>query len=221
MRQPPAGHGAERHQVGAAVVVEDALRPAARTRRVVERERVPLVVGQPPLGQRRLGQQLLVRAVAEPLLVARRLVVGDVDDGQVGPPQLPQRRAHLGRQVRVGQQHARAAVVEDVGDRVGVETRVDRVKDRARQRHPEMGLVDLRRVRRHHRHDVAALHAEPLQRPGQTARTVMQRGIAVSALAVPDREPVRMDVGGPRQERQRRSAERDLLTADEGTMEVP
>jgi hypothetical protein len=151
------------------VVVQDALRPAARPGRVVQRERVPLVVRQPPLGEGRVLQQLVVGAVTEPLLVAGRLVVRDVDDDEVAAPQLTERRAHLTGQVRVGQEHPRAAVIEDVGDRVGVEARVDGVKDAARQRDPEMGLEDLRRVGREHRHDVAASDAEPLQRAGETA----------------------------------------------------
>ena len=48
LRHPPGERVADRVQVGAAVVVDDALRVAGGARRVVERDRIPLVARQRP-----------------------------------------------------------------------------------------------------------------------------------------------------------------------------
>ena len=81
VRHAPGDDVADRVQVRAAVVVDDALRIAGGARGVVERDRVPFVAGPLP-GEFRVAsaEQLLVGLRAQALARARVLRVVDVDD---------------------------------------------------------------------------------------------------------------------------------------------
>jgi len=106
---------AEREDVGAAVVEHDALGPARRARRVVDRERVPLVPGAHEARARVAGR--------DEGLVGR---AGPADDDEARRVRERRERGAVGARVaRVGDEDARLAVLEHVGDGRRVEPSVD------------------------------------------------------------------------------------------------
>jgi len=81
VRHRPRRRVADRVQVGAAVMRDDALRIARRARCVRDGDRVPFVGRRIEAHQRRLRfQERFVLVRAEPLAGARELAVADVDD---------------------------------------------------------------------------------------------------------------------------------------------
>ena len=81
VRHGPGRRVADRVQVGAAVVGDDALRVAGRARGVRDGDRVPLVGRPVERRQRRVrGEQRLVLVRAEPVAGAGVFAVADVDD---------------------------------------------------------------------------------------------------------------------------------------------
>ena len=202
-RHVPVQDVADRVQIRAAMVIDDALRIARRARRVVQRDRVPLVCRRLPgvvriaFGQKRLVVDLAQRLAA---LIAR---VVDVDHQR---PLVQQRQRLLDRrgELAVGDQRAGAAMAQHEGDRLGVEPRVQRVQHRAAHRHAEMRLVHRRDVRRHHRDRVVLADAAPRQRRCQTAAARVGLAPGEALRAMHDRGCVRIDVGRALQEGQRR-----------------
>src|SRR5271154_1100733 len=92
---------ADREQIGAAMVVDDALGIAGRARGVVERDRVPFVARRRALVSLvALGDQGLVVEPAEPLARAFVLGVGVVDRQRAGAGVL-QRRSDDGREFAI------------------------------------------------------------------------------------------------------------------------
>ena len=202
LAQAAGEHVADREQVGAAVVVDDALGIAGRARSVVERDGVPLVVGHFP---REVGiarrDEILVLDRAQPLARAGefRIVVVDHQRLHLGE------RQRLLRQLRefaVGDQHLGVGVVELEGDDGGVEAGIDGVEHRARHRHAVVAFEHRRRVGEHGRHGVAALDAALRQRGREPPRAGVELGVAAAQRAVDDRGLIGKHRGRPLQERQ-------------------
>ena len=72
-----------------------------------------------------------------------------------------------GAEFAVGDQHLGLAVLEDEGDRLGVEPDVERVEDGARHRHAIGRLKRLGHIWRHDRDSVAAPNAGLDERRGE------------------------------------------------------
>ena len=185
------------------MVVDHALRVARRARRVVER-------GSPPLVRRRLPRVRGVAAREQRLVVevaqefaARTRHVGDVDDADAA------RRPREGRlddrrELRARQQHARLAVVQHERQRLGVEARVERVEHAARHRDAEVRLDHLGRVREHRRDGVPGADSGLRKRRREPPGPFVHLRPGEAAVAVDDRDPLRPDAGGPREEGHRR-----------------
>ncbi len=212
-RQRPQVHGVARHapvddvrqrvQVGAAMVIDDALRIAGGAGRVVERDRIPLVGrGLPRVCSVAIGDECVVVGRAEPL-AARALRIVDVDDERLRLRKR-QRLLHRRREFGVRDQHLRLAVVEHEGDRLAVEARVERIEHAAGHRHAEVTFDHLRRVRQHGRDRIAAADPGTHQRRRELARTRVGVRPRVAALAMHDRKLPRPDLGRARDQRQRR-----------------
>jgi hypothetical protein len=119
--QPGDERFVERVQIGAAVRVLDAFRPAGRPGRVVDRNRVFLVL-EPALG-------LLGGRTFEKLLIGIVGGAGVVDANDGDPRQIG--RLHELCELGVEEQVTRAGVLQDVLDLVAREPRVDRDEDPA------------------------------------------------------------------------------------------
>ena len=193
---------AKRQEVGAAVVIEHTLGASRRAGGVVEGDRIPFVGGTlaPVRGIARTEQGLVVRAAE---LLARGRGIADVDDdGRLGEG--CQRLLHDRCEFRVGQQHLGAAVIQDIGDRRGIESGVDGIEDPAGHRDGEMRFEELRRVRRHHRHRLARLDAEATKRRGEPSAAIEGLGPAAATVAVDGRSSSGMRESGAMQEGDRR-----------------
>ena len=196
--EPVHEHVAERVQIGAAVVIDDPLRPARRARRVVERDRLPLVIGPEPVEIRcASGKQRLVALVAEapPLPVVLRQIVDRHHERAA--VELRQRLLHDARERGVGDQHTGAGVVQHPGDRSGVEAKIEGIEHGARHRHAEMGLQHGRYVRRHDRDRVTEADSTVHERAGQPAAALVGLGVASPHRAVHHGRPRRIDLGRP------------------------
>ena len=193
----------ERVEIGAAVVIDDALRIARRTRGVVERDRVPLVLRRPPVEPGIAGRdEVLVLDIADEVAAAGRRIV-DID--HVGPSvETAQRIGHDRRGLPVGQQNPRFAVVENEGDGLGVEPDVDGVEHRAGHRHAEMGLEYRRHVGREDRHGVALADSPCRQRGSQGQAAALGLAPREAAFAVYHRDAIRIDRCGALEEAERR-----------------
>ena len=194
------------------MVVDDALRIAGGARRVVERDRLPLVGGWRPGGARiAAGEELLVLDVAQPLAAGPERV-GQIDHRDAAPERR-QRLLDGRRELGVGEEHLRFRVLEDERDRRGVETVVERVEHRARHRHAEVRLVHRRSVGRHHRDRVAAADAEARERRGEPARALVDLGPGVASIAVHHRHAIgeRRRAAGQERERRERNVVRRVL----------
>ncbi len=180
----PAHHRAHGHQVGAAVVINDTLRPTRGARRVVERDRFPFVLGQDPWRARIApGEEVLVFEVpargGDP-----RLGVGHLDDLRCGAGHRLDRRFGERQEGRVHQHDLCLPVIEDVAHRIGIEPDVDRVEDRAGGGHAEVrfGLCgDVGQDRRHH---VARSHPPQRKCRGEPAYPRMVLRIAAAHTAI-------------------------------------
>ena len=202
-RHAPIDDVAKCVQIRAAVVVDDALRIARRSRRVIERDRVPLVGGRLP---RKFGialrDELLVVDRREPL-AARTHGIDDIDDDWLAF-ELGERFFDRRRELGVGDQQLRLAMLEHERDRVGVEARVERVQHGARHRHAEMAFEHFRRVGQHHGDGIVLADFGARERGGELPRAGVGFAPAVAPLAVHDRDPVRPRVRRARNQRKRR-----------------
>ena len=202
MREVPADDVRERVEVRAAVVVDDALRVPGGARGVVEGDGAPFVVGTGPFEPRvPLFEERLVLDLAD-ALPARCAGIIDVDDQW--------RALHPGERVRdhrrelaVGEQRLRLAVLQDERDGRRVEPDVDGVEHRAEHRYAEAGLVDRRNVRHEHRHAVPNPDTAPRERRGEAAAARVSLYPGEATLAVDDRGVVGPDRGGTLDERER------------------
>ena len=118
------GHGV---RVSAAMRVNDALRIAGRTRRVVERDRIPFVGRQIPrvIGIALREKNFIVeRADPFPRAVVHRIV--NVDDQQLAIDR-GQRRLDRRREFAIGDQDLRFPMIQLKCDRRRIEPRVQSV----------------------------------------------------------------------------------------------
>ena len=204
LRQAPGDDIVDGVQVGAAVVVDDALRVAGGARGVAERDGVPLVVGQPPRRRRvALGEERFVVHFAE-TLAGRRRVVLDVDHQRARSVEQGERALDRGRELAVGQQHLGLAVLQHEGDRFRIEPGVERVEHRARGRHAEVRFEHRRHVGQHCRDGVAAADAGGAERAGQAPAALEGLAPVAPERTVDQRGAPRIDRRGTLDEAQRR-----------------
>ena len=202
VREVPADDVRQRIEVRAAVVVDHSLRLPGGARGVVERDGAPLVVGVRPLERRvALAEERLVLDLPDALAARRRRVV-DVDDERG--------TAHPGegirddrRELAIGEQHLRFAVLQNERDGRRIEPDVDGVEHRAEHRHREARLVDGAHVRREDRHAVAEADAAARERGCEAVAARAGLGPGEAALAVDDARVVGIDGGGAFDERER------------------
>ena len=184
------------------MVVEDALGIARGAGGVVERDRVPLVLGPGPVVVGvAAGQQRLVLDRADQIAAFLRRIV-DIDD----------ERRHLRlregvcdrrRERAVGEQHLGAGMVEDEGERRSVEPIVESVEDGAAHGNAVVRLQHRRGVGRYNRHGVALGDAALGQRRGEAPAALVEFGIARAAVAVDPCRPLGKYRRGAAQERER------------------
>ena len=191
-----------REQIGAAMMVDDALRIAGRPRRVVERDSVPLVIRHPPGEIGVAGvQEVLVFQIAEAFAGAGKFRVVIVDDQRLCLGASERVFHHLGK-FAVDDEHPGLGMVEREGEDAGVEPRVEGVEHGAGHRHAVVRLDHGRRVGEHDRNRVAALDAAPRQRRCELFRARIELPVGRGAPAVDDRGHVRVDRCRARQEGQ-------------------
>ena len=145
------------------MVVDDALGVAGRARRVVERDRVPLVRRHLP-GEIRIAalNERLVVDVGELLARLRKFLVVVVDDDGAHLGESERILAHR-RELAIRDHDLGVGMIELEGDDRRIESRIDRVQDRARHRHAEVGFEHRGGVGQHHRDGIAHADAEPAQ----------------------------------------------------------
>lgn len=203
LRHVPFEDVADRGQIRAAMVVDDALRIARRPRRVVQRDRIPFVGRQRPRVPR-------IAAFEECLVVGRAVKtrrvgghrVGDADDRE--PRHLERRAVRELREFGVDDQHLRLAVTQHEEHRRDVEPRVQRVEDGARHRHAEVRLDHLRDVRQQRGHCVAAPDARAFERAREPPRARIGLAPRAAHVAVHDGEALAVHLGRARDEIDRR-----------------
>ena len=204
MRHAPGHDVADRIQIGAPVMVDHALGVAGRARGVVERNRVPLVGGRLPCIFRiTLCDEALVLRLTDALARARIFRVVDVDHERSLLEGGERARDGAGK-LAVGDQDFGPAMLEHEGDRLRVESRVQRVEDRARHRNAEVALEHFRGIREHRRHGIADAYPPARERGGEPPAARIGLGPRAAARPVDDRGAVWIDVSGALDESQRR-----------------
>ena len=194
---------AGREQIGAAVVINDALGIAGGARGVVERNRVPFVARRRTLiSLVALGDQRLVVEASQPLAGAVVFGVVVVDDQRPGLGPL-QRRADDGGEFTVDDERLGLAVIEHEGDRRRVEASVERVEHGAAHRHAIVTFEHRGRVGEHDRDRVAAHEASLGERGGELLRSRVELAI-IAAQGARGRSPA--DPERPRPSARGRSA---------------
>ena len=205
----PADHLAHRVQVGAAVVIDDALGPARGAGGVVERDAFPFVLRHDPVeGGVGGGEHVLVGRVACGGGVAA-VGVGHLDQERFGGIHLSDGGLGEGDELGISQDNLRAAVGEDIGDGVGFEPRVDRVEDRAAGGHAEMRLGLGGQVGDEGGHHVARPHAFRGKRGREAGHAVGIFRVGLAVRAIDDGKFVRIDARGAAQGRER--GQRDVI----------
>ena len=203
-RDVPRQNLADGHHPRAAVVIDDTLRVARGSRRVIERDRLPLVADRRSLEVgRALSEERLVLDLAQPLagpLVERIVEIND----EWPPVELSQGLADRRRELAVGDQDLGLAVAQDVGDGAGVQPGVDGVEHGAERRDPMVRLEYGRHVGQDHRHRVALADAPRRQCRGKPARPRVELAVADASRAVNDRGAVGINGRRAGQESQRR-----------------
>ena len=202
MRHRPSDAVTQRIQIGAPVVIDHALGVARGAGGVIDRDRVPLVRGPAPVEAGvAAGEQRLVLDLPEQIAALLRRIV-DVDDER-GYRRLRERIRNHRREGPVGEQHPGIGVVEDEGERGGVEPVVEGVQNSAAHGHAVVRLQHRRRVGGHHRHGVALANAAPGQGRGQAPAARVELGVARAAAAVDPRRALGKHRCGTAQERER------------------
>jgi hypothetical protein len=180
------GQPAEGGEVRAAVGVDHALGTAGGARRVVDRNRLPLVVDRPveSAGLRLIEQHAVVHGAGNH--ACRRFFgVDDRDDGPHRRERPEQGRDEV-RERRVDHEDDGLGVVADVADLLGGQPGIDGDEHRARQRHREVRDHHLGHVGQQARHAVARGHARRAERGGQPLRLVGEFTVGEAAGAVDD-----------------------------------
>ena len=213
-RQRPQVHGvtphagreliAIAHQRCGAVRDDDALGIARRARRVVERDRLPLVGRHPPPEVRiAFGEKRLVVGRAQEVAILGIFEIVDVDD--VGLHLGERERRPNGRcELAIGNQDLGLAVVQHEGDDWGIEPRVDRMQYGAGHGDPVMRLQHRRGVRQHHRDRVAVADEALRQGRSEPPRAIVELLVGQAHPAVHDGRTLGMGGGCPFQQGERR-----------------
>ncbi|MCY1336266.1 hypothetical protein D9M69_220680 [compost metagenome] len=199
----PVEHVRQRSQIGAAMVVDHALRVACGAGGIVEGDGLPFVGGLAALPVRIApGQEALVFDIRQPAAPFD----GGIDDVDHQRLVVEQRQCGFDyvSVLRVGDQHLCLRVPEHEGDGGRVQAHVQRVQHGATHGHAEMHLQHLRRVGGHHGHRIARPDAGGHQRRREAAAAVQHCPPARAALAVDDGCTLRVDLGRPAQEGDRR-----------------
>ena len=199
VRHRPGGRVAHGVEVRAAVMRDHAFRVAGGARGVRDRDRIPLVGRAAEMRQRLVrGDQSFVLVRAEALAGTGELAVADVDDDRGATVlflQQPQCLLHRRRQLAIGEEHGRLAMVHLPGDKRRIEPRVERVEHGVEGGHGVVRLDHLGRVVKHRAHRRAAADAERLQRRRQSRRTVARFAPAIAARAMHDRLEIAEHLG--------------------------
>ena len=202
MRHGPGDAIAKAVQIGSPVVIDDALGVAGRAGGVVERNRVPFVLGPGPviIGIA-LCQQRLVLDLADQVAAFLGRVV-DIDDQR--------RRGCPGKGVRdhrreraVGEQHPDVGMVQNVRERGGIEPVVQGAEHGTAHGNAVVRLQHRRRVGGHDRNRVALGDAAPGQRRGKAPAARVELGVAGTPGAVNPCRPLGKHRGGAAQEGER------------------
>ncbi len=165
-RHPPCDRRAHRHQIGAAVVVDDTLGPSRRAGGIIKRKALPLILGHDPRKFRiALGDEAFVINLFADLGHAR-LAVRGLDNERRWPLHQINGLHGDGQELAVHDQDLRLTVVQNVGNGVYVEPDVDRVQHRPTGRHPEMRFGLCGHVGQDCRHHVTGLHTCALKGRG-------------------------------------------------------
>jgi hypothetical protein len=168
------------HQHAGAVGVHHALGIAGGARRVADRRRAALV---------ELWPDVLLGAVRQQILVAEeraerraRRHRGPPGHQHVAPHRRESRGELFGERQggRVDEQPGVLGMIDDVGDLVGVQARVDRVQDGAGAGDAVEQLEVPVRVPGQRADAVARSHAEPAQRGRQALRPAVRLGVGVA-----------------------------------------
>ena len=185
--EPGVERGCERLQVGAAVVVHDALGPAGRAAGVADGQQPALVLAGDG-GRAGRGQECLVFI---------RRAAGD--DGP-GPGRRRDVGGHVG-QLGGGDKDLGAAVAEDVRQLIARQPDVERNEHRPGQRHAVVQLQHDVAVHAQRGDPAARRHAEPQQGAREAVRAVRELGVGEAPFPVDDRGPVPEDPRRPVQVR--------------------
>ena len=113
------------------------------------------------------------------------------------------------QELAVDQQNPAVGVAEDIGDGLRFQTDIDRVQDRAQQRHPVVGFKQFGRVGGNDGHRVTPAHTAGFERARQAPHPLSQRPPGIASFPIDDRDPVGIDIRGPAEERQ--GGERDVI----------
>ena len=141
------------------MVGDHALGSSRGARGVIQRDGLGLVVGQCPLEDRIAARdERFVFDLAQALTGSGVERIVNVDDEDL-LFQFRERRADDTGIHAIGDENLGAAMLEDVGDRLGVQARVDRIQHRTEHWHTKMCVEHRRHVRQHHRHHIALAHA--------------------------------------------------------------
>ena len=202
--EPNGDRVAERIQKRTAMVIDDTLGVAGRSRSVVERDRRPTrrrgVASRRRDPPRRERPRIRCRRAARSR--SRRRSRRAATGGRARPAR-----------ARTTAANSRSAIsnfacpcpmikaIERASSRV-----VQRVEHGSRHRHAEMRFEQRRHVRRHHRDRVAGSDAAPAQRVGEPPATRVEFAIGVARSTVDDRELVGID-------RRRRAREKKAASA--------
>ena len=175
------------------MMVDNTLGIAGRARRVEQANRLPFV-GRPAahivgcaLGQKRF---VIERRQTRPLACIRPVV--DVDDRGFAFAKR-QSRLQRGRKFAVGEHEFGFAMVEDEGDRRGIEPVIQRVQHAAGERDGVMRFEHRRNVGRKDRDRLALLQTALDQRMRKAAHAGGKARIADARLPVHDRGLGRVD----------------------------
>ena len=176
-------------QIGAAMVVDHALRGAGGAGGVVQRDRIPFV----PQGH---GLEMGIALLQQCLVVER---ADQAAGGESGIVDMHDERGRgeqcqcgLGdvAQFAVHDEDARVAMGEDMGDGRGVQAGVDGVEHGAQHRHAVMRLQQGGHVGGEHGDGIAIADAALLQRGGQAAAALGEFAIGEAARPGDDGDAV-------------------------------
>ena len=213
VRHRPGRRVADRVQVRAAVMGDDALRIAGRPRGVRDGDRVPFVGRSGERARAARARRAAPRTRAR--RGARRRPANSLSQTSITTGMRPcllaqerERGADRRRELAVGDQHGALAVVDLPGDQRRVEAGVERVEDRVEGGHRVMRLDHLGRVVQHHADGRAAADAERAQRGREPRSTIARLAPGVAARAVHDRLEVAEHLGAALDEAGRRQRRR-------------